>query len=156
MTEAVQDVTPVVQAVDVDAAPARIFELWTQPEELVRWWPQAAEVDQRVGGKIKLVFGPGDVTGEITRYEPPRAFAFTWIRSDYPDITTYVDVAITDLGEGKSRVEVTHTGWEAVPPEELDHWRMIHRDGWQHFLGVLGDYVAGRPVDKTPPHGRSE
>jgi uncharacterized protein YndB with AHSA1/START domain len=154
MTEAVQDVTPVIQEVEVDAPPSRIFELWTQPDELVRWWPQAAEVDQRVGGKIKLVFGPGDVTGEITRYEPPNAFGFTWIRSDYPDITTFVDVAITDLGEGRSRVEVTHTGWEAVASEELAQWRMIHRDGWQHFLGVLADYVAGRPVDKTPPHGR--
>ena len=151
MMEAVHDVTPVVQAGDVDAPPARIFELWTRPDELVRWWPDAAEVDQRVGGRIKLVFGPGDVTGEVTRYEPPHAFGFTWVRSDKPDVTTYVDVTITDLGDNQSRVEVTHTGWEAVPPEDLAEWRMVHSGGWQHFLGVLGDYVAGRPVDKRPP-----
>ncbi len=154
MTEAVQDVTPVVQSVEIAAPPARIFELWTRPDDLVRWWPEAAEVEQRVGGRIRLVFGPGDVTGEITRYEPPHALAFTWVRSDHPGITTHVDVAITDLGDGRSRVEVTHTGWEAVPPDELAEWRMIHSGGWQQFLGVLDDFVSGRPVDKRPPHAR--
>jgi uncharacterized protein YndB with AHSA1/START domain len=154
MTETVQDLSPVVQTVEVGAPPTRIFELWTSPDELVRWWPEAAEVDRRVGGRIRLVFGPGDVTGEIARYEPPHALGFTWVRSDHPGITTHVDVAITDLGDGRSRVSVTHTGWEAVPPDQLAEWRMIHEGGWRHFLGVLGDYVAGRPFDKRPPHGR--
>jgi uncharacterized protein YndB with AHSA1/START domain len=150
MTEAVHDVTPVIQIVEVGAPPGRVFELWTRPEELVRWWPDAAEVEQQVGGRIKLVFGAGHVTGEVTRYEPPHGFGFTWVRSDTPDVTTYVDVAITDLGEGRSRVEVTHTGWEAVPPEDLAEWRVEHSGGWQHFLGVLDDYTAGRPVNKRP------
>jgi uncharacterized protein YndB with AHSA1/START domain len=49
--------------------PARIvFEAWTKPELLERWWvPKSAgisllscEVDARVGGKYRLVFGHGD------------------------------------------------------------------------------------------------
>src|SRR5262245_49330732 len=48
-------------------APARIvFEAWTKPELLKRWWAPksfgvellSCEVDARVGGRYRLVFGP--------------------------------------------------------------------------------------------------
>src|SRR5215470_8301009 len=48
-------------------APARIvFEAWTKPELLKRWWAPksfgvellSCEVDARVGGRYRLLFGP--------------------------------------------------------------------------------------------------
>jgi uncharacterized protein YndB with AHSA1/START domain len=148
MSQAVQDLSPVVQTIDVQATPDRIFSLWTQPDELVRWWPEAAVFEPRVGGSVFFEFKQGNVTGEVTRFEPPTALGFTWIRNDFPDYPTQVDVSITDLGNGRSRVELVHSGWDALPEDYAAEWKPIHNMGWQHFLGTLDDLVAGRPVDK--------
>jgi uncharacterized protein YndB with AHSA1/START domain len=149
MSQAVQDVSPVVQTMEIEATPERVFSLWTEPEELVRWWPEAAVFEPRVGGAVRLEFKQGNVTGEVTRFEPPIALAFTWVRNDFPEYPTQVDVSITDLGEGRSRVELVHSGWDTLPGDFVAEWKAIHNAGWQHFLSVLDDLVAGRPVDKA-------
>jgi uncharacterized protein YndB with AHSA1/START domain len=148
MTETVM--TPVVCAVDIAAPREKVFSLFTTPEELVRWWPDAVTLDAREGGDMRLEFeGRGVVRGTITRLEPPSALGFTWIRDVAPDIVTQVDVELTELDDGGTRVELRHTGWEAVPDEQVAEWRAIHEAGWNHFLGCLRDLAEGRPVDKT-------
>lgn len=146
MSQAVQEV---VQTIEVQATPERVFALWTEPDQLVSWWPEAATFEPRVGGEIRLEFPQGNVTGEVTRFDPPRGLGFTWIRSDFPDYPTTVEVSIVDLGGGRSRVELVHSGWDALPEEYSAEWMPIHDQGWKHFLGKLDDLVAGRPVDKT-------
>jgi uncharacterized protein YndB with AHSA1/START domain len=116
----------------------------------VRWWPDAVTLDAKEGGDMRLEFeGRGVVRGTITRLEPPSALGFTWIRDVAPDIVTQVDVELTELDDGGTRVELRHTGWEAVPEEQVAEWRAIHEAGWNHFLGCLRDLAEGRPVDKT-------
>lgn len=150
MSQALQDVSPVVQSVEIRATPDRVFELFTDPDELVKWWPDAVTLEPRVGGKLQLTFeGRGEVWGEITRFEPGRALGFTWVRGVAPDITTSVDVSFEDLGDGRTRVRLVHSGWEAVPDEMVTEWRAMHDAGWKHFLGCLADLAEGRPVDKT-------
>ena len=146
MSQAVQEV---IQTLEVQATPERVFALWTEPDELVRWWPEAATFEPRVGGEVRLEFPQGNVTGEVTRFDPPRALGFTWIRSDFPDYPTQVDVSITDLGHGRSRIDLVHSGWDALPEDYAAEWMPMHNAGWQHFLGLLDDLVAGRPVDKA-------
>jgi uncharacterized protein YndB with AHSA1/START domain len=150
MTKTAQDLAPVVATVEVDAPRERVFELFTTPEHLVKWWPDAATFEPRVGGRVGLQFeGRGDVSGEITRFEPPAVLAFTWVRGVAPDVTTHVEVSLDDLGGGRTRVELVHSGWQAVPDDQVAEWRAIHDAGWRHFLGCLADIGAGRPVDKT-------
>jgi uncharacterized protein YndB with AHSA1/START domain len=146
MSQAVQEV---VQTIDVQATPERVFALWTEPEGLVQWWPEAAVFEPRVGGEIRLEFPQGHVTGEVTRFEPPTAVGFTWIRSDFPGYPTRVDVSLTDLGDGRTRVELVHSGWDALPEDYVAQWKPVHNAGWEHFLRLLDDLIAGRPVDKT-------
>lgn len=149
MSQAAQEASPVTQAVKVQATPERVFSLWTEPDELVRWWPEAATFEPRVGGEVRLEFPQGDVSGQVTRFEPPHALGFTWIRSDFPDYPTQIEVSITDLGGGRSRIELVHSGWEALPEDYVAKWKPIHDMGWQHFLGCLVDLTEGHPVDKT-------
>lgn len=146
----VGDLSPVVQTVDIAAPPARVFELFVDPDKLVRWWPDAARLEPRVGGLIALEFeGRGDVRGEITRFEPPSALAFTWVRGIAPQVTTHVEVTISDNGSGGARVELVHSGWEAVPAEWVEEWRALHEAGWRFFLRCLSDLAEGRAVDKN-------
>jgi uncharacterized protein YndB with AHSA1/START domain len=148
MTETV--LTPVVCVVEIAAPRERVFELFTTPERLVEWWPDAVTFDAREGGAIHLEFeGRGEVDGTVTRFEPPGALAFTWVRGAAPDIETQVEVELTELEDGGTRVELRHTGWEAVPGDQVAEWRGVHEAGWKFFLRCLEDLAEGRPVDKT-------
>lgn len=146
MAETAADATPIVRSVEVRATPERLFELLTQPAALVRWWPDVAELEARLGGRVRMEFRGGEsvVTGQVTRYEPPHALGFTWVRAESPDVTTEIGFSVTALGEGRSRVEVVHSGWEAAPD-----LRPLHDAGWAHFLGCLAELAEGRPVDKS-------
>jgi uncharacterized protein YndB with AHSA1/START domain len=145
MSITTQDVT---QSADVDAPRERVWELLTDAKELPRWWPDAAELEPRAGGRFRFAFRGGEsvVTGELTRFDPPRALALTWVRAETPDVTTSVEFTITPLGADHCRVEVVHAGWEAAPDQ-----RPLHDAGWAHFLGCLDALARGRPVDKTFP-----
>lgn len=123
----------VTQAVDVDAPRERVWQLLTDPTELPRWWPDAAEVQPGLGGRIVLKFGPGDVSGQITEWEPPAALGFTWQASNMPGVELHVAFKVDDLGDGRSRVSVVHSGFAAAPVEA----REAVVGGWEHFLSRL-------------------
>jgi uncharacterized protein YndB with AHSA1/START domain len=150
VSEAAQDVSAVVQRVEIRSTPTRVFELFTDPEQLVKWWPDAASFEPKVGGALHLVFtARGEVTGEVTRFDPPHSLGFTWVRDAAPDVTTRVDVSIAEAGEGRCLVELVHSGFEAVPEAERAEWMALHGAGWKHFLSCLADLAEGRPVDKS-------
>jgi uncharacterized protein YndB with AHSA1/START domain len=123
----------VMQAVEVDAAPERVWRLLTDPAELPRWWPDAAELEPRLGGRVVLKFGPGDVTGEVTHWEPPSTLGFSWVASDRPEVELHVAFTVENLGDGRSRVSVVHSGFEQAPAEACE--AVI--GGWAHFLPRL-------------------
>jgi uncharacterized protein YndB with AHSA1/START domain len=123
----------VMHAVEVDAPRERVWHLLTDPEELPRWWPDAAQLEPGIGGRIVLDFGPGDVSGKITRWEPPAALGFTWEASNMPGVQLHVSFTVDDLGGGRSRVSVVHSGFEAAPAEA----REAVVDGWERFLPRL-------------------
>jgi uncharacterized protein YndB with AHSA1/START domain len=140
------ETAPIVRSAEVRATPERLFELLTEPAALVQWWPDVAELEPRLGGRVRMTFRGGEsvVTGEVTRYEPPRSLGLTWIRAESPGVTTQIEFTVTAVDPGRSRVEVVHSGWEQAP--EL---RPLHDAGWAHFLGCLTDLAEGRPVDKS-------
>jgi uncharacterized protein YndB with AHSA1/START domain len=123
----------VKQAVEVDAPPDRVWQLLTDPVELPRWWPDAAELEPRAGGLVVLRFGPGNVSGQITTWEPPSELGFTWVPSNMPGVELHVSFTVDDLGGGRSRVSVVHTGFEQAPAEA----REAVVGGWEHFLPRL-------------------
>lgn len=129
--------TDVMQAVEVEAPPDRVWQLLTDPAQLPRWWPDAAELEPVVGGRIVLDFGPGNVSGEITRWEPPSALAFTWNQSNMPGVELQVSFTVDDLGGGRSRVSVVHSGFEGAPAEARD----AVVAGWSHFLPRLAEFA---------------
>ena len=127
--------TDVQQTVDVDAPRERVWELLTDPAELPRWWPDAAELEPHVGGRVMLTFGPGNVTGEVTSWEPPAQLGFTWEASNFPGVQMHVTFTVGDLGGGRSRVGVVHSGFADAPAEI----REAASGGWAHFLPRLAE-----------------
>jgi uncharacterized protein YndB with AHSA1/START domain len=144
----VSETAPILRSVDVRTTPERLWRLLTESDALVRWWPDVAELEPREGGRIRMVFAANSsvVNGRVTRFDPPTGLGFTWEREQSPGAVTQVEFTVTDLGDGRCRVDVAHSDWEAAP--EL---RPLHDLGWAHFLACLADLAEGRPVDKTFP-----
>ena len=140
------ETAPIVRRVEIATTPERLFPLLVEPASLQQWWPDVAELEPRLGGRVRMEFRGGEsvVTGEVTRFEPPRAVAFTWIRAETPDASTHVELTVTELDRDRCRVEVVHSGWEHAP--EL---RGMHDAGWAHFLTCLAALAEGRPFDKS-------
>jgi uncharacterized protein YndB with AHSA1/START domain len=124
------------------ATPERVFDAWTDPVVLRRWWAAhpdwdspAAEVDLRPGGRYRLSMtdtSTGEtrtVAGEYTVVDRPLRLEYTW-RWDGMPAQTEVRVEFAAEGEG-TRVDLVQTGF----PDEDD--RDMHADGWRGCLDNL-------------------
>jgi uncharacterized protein YndB with AHSA1/START domain len=133
-------------------SPAEVFEAWTNPEVLRRWWAAgpdwetpAAEVDLREGGRYRLSMkdpNSGDehtVVGEYREVSPPRRLIYTWSWESNPaEMQGSADSVVTvDFNErdGGTQVVVTHDGFADA------RIRDMHGAGWEGCLANLSSRV---------------
>ena len=125
------------------AAPSRVFELFTNPSELARWWgPEgfstpSLDYDPRVGGSYRIAMQPpeGDafhLAGEFRALDPPTrlAYTFRWEPPDPDDVETVVDLSFRDVS-GSTEVVLTQG------PFKTEARRALHRDGWTDSFNKL-------------------
>jgi uncharacterized protein YndB with AHSA1/START domain len=73
----------------IAATPQRLFALWSEPEELARWWGPDGftcphyDMDVRPGGRWRTTMRRPDGTEHIVSgiyrvIDPPRRISFTW------------------------------------------------------------------------------
>lgn len=129
----------------IRATPERIFEAWTTPQQLRRWWGPAhvecsdAAVDLRVGGRYHLDNRLPDGTvlrieGEFERIEPPGELVYSWHLAGSAQAER-VTVRLLACAEG-TEVSITHERI-ATPAARDDHER-----GWVGCLEGLVDMLA--------------
>jgi uncharacterized protein YndB with AHSA1/START domain len=136
-----------------DAPRERVFDAWTNPELLRRWWGSqpdwtspAAELDLRVGGRYRLSMqgpsGPAhSVVGEYRAIERPSRLVYTWSwEGDPPEMDgsagTLVTVDFHDEGL-RTRVVLVHERFAT------DSARDLHAGGWTGCLDNLEGRVLG-------------
>jgi uncharacterized protein YndB with AHSA1/START domain len=127
-----------------------VFAAWTSAEMLRRWYPPGAdwdtpvaEIDVRVGGKLRLVmrdpagneFGGG---GEYREIDPPRRLVFTWAwdRSDVGEGTQLVEVGFADNRDGTTTVVMINRGLRD------EQSKRSHREGWEGSFDNLDRVLA--------------
>jgi uncharacterized protein YndB with AHSA1/START domain len=91
-----------------DAPAEDVFDAWTSEEVIRRWFRPArgwqepsAEVDLRVGGKVRVVMRDPDgepvgAGGEYTLIERPHKLAFTWTFDDDPSNQQMIELEFTE------------------------------------------------------------
>jgi uncharacterized protein YndB with AHSA1/START domain len=123
----------------------RLFAYWTQPDLLVRWWPQQAEIDPRVNGAFHLSWPAMDwhLRGYYLIFQPNQLLAFTWKwDADVEVGERVVYLMFQSLGASDTRLWLLH-GMYADTPEE-QHIRVEDLlAGWQHFLPKLQEQAGG-------------
>jgi uncharacterized protein YndB with AHSA1/START domain len=127
-----------------------VFAAWTSAEMLRRWYaPGAAweapvaELDLRVGGRLRLVmrdpaggeFGGG---GEYREIDAPTRLVFTWAwdRSDPVSRTQLIEVDFTDNRDGTTTVVMVNRGLRD------DQSKESHREGWDASFDNLDRLLA--------------
>ena len=132
------------------AARSVVFEAFSDPNELARWWGPAGfstpslELQARVGESYRIEMQPpqGDrfyLTGEFREVDPPArlAYTFVWEDPDPDDIDTVVDLSYRDLGE--STEVALRQG-----PFKTEARRRLHRDGWTDSFDKLEHLMSVR------------
>jgi uncharacterized protein YndB with AHSA1/START domain len=91
-----------------DALAEDVFDAWTSPEVIERWFRPAdgwkkpsAEVDLRVGGTVRVVMrdpsgAPIEASGEYTEIDRPHRLAFTWTFDDDPSNQQLIEIEFTE------------------------------------------------------------
>jgi uncharacterized protein YndB with AHSA1/START domain len=133
----------------IKAPVARVFEAWTQPEQLRRWWgPRPvtcsdAEVDLRVGGAYRIgnLVPDGHVvwiSGEFEVVDPPHRLVYTWhVEGKAPPTPERSRVTVRfEPHAAGTEVIVVH---ERIPTQET---RADHEQGWNGCLEGLENFFS--------------
>jgi hypothetical protein len=136
-------IEPIRLSFDVRCAPDHAFAVWTS--DIDRWWPADHTVsggddvlvvlERRPGGRIfeRTAGGVEHEWGEVTIWEPPGRFGYLWhLRRDRADATE-VEIRFVDAGDGTTRIEIEHRGWEALGAD-AQTWRDRNHGGWATLL----------------------
>lgn len=129
----------------IHATAERVFEAWTQPAHLKKWWgPDAvtcteAEIDLRVGGRYRIAnqFPDGKtvwIVEEFELIEPPHKLVYTWRLEPDSQASERVTVRF-EPREGATEVIVVH---ERIANRAT---RDMHEKGWQGCLDGLEKYL---------------
>ncbi len=153
MTSAASECSVIERELYIDASPATVFEVISQPKHIVGWWSDEAELDQAPGGRGFIAFGDVAACGkrvELTIDEaiPPRLFAFRWAyaagEQAVPGNSNLVTFELVPEGTGTRvcfrETGFTERGWDDA--QARAHYA-DHSNGWDHFLARLAAYAPG-------------
>ena len=127
--------------------PEKVYRAWTDPQALKRWWgPEGeasvslAELDVRVGGRFRIVFGGADgraheVQGVYKEVVPNRKLVFTWTwPNSTPERESLVSIVFRAVGKS-TELDFRH---EQLFDETV---RDNHRRGWTDALAKLEQFL---------------
>jgi uncharacterized protein YndB with AHSA1/START domain len=130
----------------LNAAPAKVFAAWTDPEKVKHWMGPGevkvlrVESDPRQGGRFRWVMRSPDgethdVSGVYREVVPDRKLVFTWAWVTMPERESLVTVDIKPDGDG-SLLTLTH---EQFFDEDA---RDRHQGGWTGALDKMEKMFA--------------
>lgn len=101
---------------EFDAPPELVYEAWTTPGHVSRWWGAghgsdvAAEIDLRVGGNWRFTLraeGGHEVAfhGTYREVEPDERLVYTEIFEGMPGAPSVIEQTFVALGAGRCRVD---------------------------------------------------
>jgi len=129
-------------------APEKVYRAWTDPKAVSRWWGPGpgepvslAELDVRVGGRFRIVFGGPDgkmheCAGTYKEVVPNKKLVFTWSwPNTTPERISVVTIEFRAAGKGTDLV-FRH---EQLFDEKV---RDDHKRGWSGSLDKLEQFLG--------------
>lgn len=135
------------KSIEIGASPEVVFKAISDPNELTNWFPDAAILEPRVGGKTKFSYYKDSKRGTCARdhdktnegrvleFVKNKKLVYTWQHMDVPDFPeTIVTWELEEISKNKTRLTLTHTGFTSKD-QVKDHF-----EGWSFFLNELTLY----------------
>jgi uncharacterized protein YndB with AHSA1/START domain len=128
-------------------APEKVWRAWTDPQAVKRWWGPTpgepvslAELDVRVGGRFRIVFGGPDgklheCAGTYKEVVPNKKLVFTWSwPNSTPERVSVVTIEFRATGKGTDLL---------FKHEQLfdEAARDGHKRGWTGALDKLEQFL---------------
>jgi uncharacterized protein YndB with AHSA1/START domain len=101
------------------APPSRLYRCWTDPEELVRWFPERIEGSLALATRSILVFPDQRVSWDVTVLQSDRRFEFRWPWLPDSAWETTVSIALEPAGYG-TLMTLTDGPFDVRVPGVLD------------------------------------
>ena len=135
---------PIICSIEVPCSQEKAFGVFVT--EMGSWWPldkrsmslmnggkpaKSLRVDAKHGGKI-VEIGHDDTEyhwGTIKSYDPHDAISMDFHMGLPPENASLVEVRFTALGNERTRVELTHSNWEAFG-DMAEMMRGGYGSGW--------------------------
>jgi uncharacterized protein YndB with AHSA1/START domain len=120
----------------------QVFDAWTSPEVMRRWFhcdpdwdTPVAEVDLRVGGIVRVVMRKPDgsqveAQGEYTLIDRPQRLVMTWTFDDDPSNQQLVELTFAESA-GSTTVRMVNSGISTRERRDAQH------EGWHGCLDEL-------------------
>lgn len=141
----------------IDAPRERVFEAWTDPDQLKRWWgphgmtTPVCEMDLRPGGVFRTVMrDPGGAEypneGVFVEVAKPERLVFTeaFGEDGRPSEEARATITFEDPGGGETRL--TARWLHASVADREAHERMGFAQGWGEMLDRLEAHLKGDDV----------
>jgi uncharacterized protein YndB with AHSA1/START domain len=142
------------KTVTVACSQERAFSVFTAGFD--RWWPRTHHIgkapmakgliEPRVGGRWYEIGDDGSQCdwGDVLAWEPPARLVLAWRlnpRWEYdPNLLTEVEVRFTELGDGQTRVDFEHRGFENMGADgEAARASVSSPNGWGAILALYQD-----------------
>ncbi|MDP9052535.1 MAG: SRPBCC domain-containing protein [Acidobacteriota bacterium] len=141
----------------IRAPRARVYEAWTTPEILQKWFgPEgrhspSASMDVRVGGAYRIEFAMDNqppaaegegckpntaAFGEYTKIVPNELLQFTWASNWQPEEQSLVTISLKDV-DGGSEITILHENFNTEASRDG------HNLGWAGSLVKLAAMLEG-------------
>lgn len=135
----------------VDASVETVFEAWTEPEHVKKWWSPSetttctlCEIDLRVGGRYRLdMHDAADqstckVNGQFREISPPNRLVYTWNAETHQGTVTNSLVTVEFYRKGRRQTEVV-LRHSSLPDTPIRHG---HRQTWEQMLTSFSEYAG--------------
>lgn len=140
----------VVHEIVLPAPANMVFDMFTDPRQLIRWIGITADLQARPGGRFRFEVMPGQFCeGQYVVVERPGRLVFTWGWTDprfgLPPGRSRVEVTLTadEDDVSRTRLRLVHTGLAG----DLG---VLHDDGWSRFLARLVAMTEGTDIPAYP------
>jgi uncharacterized protein YndB with AHSA1/START domain len=131
-----------------DAPPAAVWQAWTDPAVVRRWWGSdpngvvtSAVLDVRAGGRFEISFRDPDGTrhtsrGAYLRVDAPAVLELTWSWASEPGVGSRVTVELEGDDRGTA-MRFVHGDLRGASEHD-------YATGWRRTFAKLDDVLAGR------------
>ena len=127
---------------EVDASREAVYALLATADGLATWL-DAAELEPRVGGLVRLTLRDGVAVGKVLALDTPQHISFTWDWETAP--LPHLSVVAFDAIDHGARTHVTLRHVSLPSPAQVE----LHTEMWRYWLSRFDAAVAALPREKA-------